>query len=405
MKNIALVGGGTLGHVTPNIALVPELKKRGYNVIYIGEKNGAEEESVLRVANIVYYGVTSDKLRRYHDFKNLLIPKNIIKGTLEATKVLKDNKIDIIFSKGGYVAVPVILAASRMKIPIISHESDLSLGLANRIANRFSKIMCCNFKELATKLKNGEYTGSPVREGLLDGSKEEGLKILGFKRNLPIILIMGGSSGSVFLNEVIRKNLDNLLPKYNIVHSTGRKKINLNDYNDIEGYKQFEFINTDVLKHILKASDLIISRAGANVIFEYLALKKLHLLIPLSKRASRGDQILNAEIFVKEGFSEMITEEDIELSNSLFLKKIDSLFENKNKYIKKMNEYNKENPINKICDIIDKYSGINNKKEIEDKKSNKNIMQAVNNKVDNNRIKKVNELKDKIFNKISLNKK
>ena len=355
MKNICLVGGGTLGHVTPNLALVPELKNRGYNIIYIGEKNGEEEKAVVK-SDIVYYGITSDKLRRYHDMKNFLIPKNVLKGIMESRKILKDNNINVVFSKGGYVALPVVIAAYQLKIPVISHESDYSLGLANKIALRFSKKMCCSFKALSEKLEKGVYTGSPVRNSLMDGSKVEALKILEFKRDLPIILVIGGSSGSVFLNKIIRQNLDNLLPKYNIIHGTGRNRINLSDYN-IEGYKQYEFITSDILKHFLKASDIIISRAGSNAMFEYLALKKLNLLVPLSKKASRGDQIINAEIFVREGFSEMITEDDIDKSNSLFLKKIDTLLKDKNKYIKKMEEYNRDNPIMKICDVIDEYSG------------------------------------------------
>lgn len=356
---IALTGGGTAGHITPNLALIPELKKRGYEIIYIGSKNGMEKE-IIKSHNIPFFGITCDKLRRYIDPKNLLMPMNVIFGIREAEKILKENKVNIIFSKGGFVAVPVVLAASKLKIPVISHEADFTPGLANKIAIPISKVVCTNFKETAKQIgKKGVHTGCPIRPELLNGNEEKGRNFLKFNNDKPILTITGGSLGSLYINNLVRNNLNRLLPFVNIAHMCGKGKVvnpekltNINENYVKDGYRQFELIK-DELPDVLAASRLVVSRAGANILFELLALNKLNLIIPLSLKASRGDQILNAKSFAKQGFSVVLFEEDQNKNENLFFEKLMEIKERKNELLENMKKANENNAITKICDIID----------------------------------------------------
>ena len=351
-RKIALTGGGTAGHITPNLALIPTLKERNYNIIYIGSATGMEKD-IMEKNNIPFFGITADKLRRYFDFKNFLMPFNVLKGISEARKILKEQKVDIIFSKGGFVAVPVVLAASSLKIPVISHEADISAGLANLIAAPFSVKVCCNFEEAARSFKDkGVHTGSPIRQEILNGDKTNGLKILGFNNDKNIILVTGGSLGSKYINDMIRANLDTILTDYNIVHQCGKGNLDENIVRD--GYRQYELISEN-LNDIFAASDFVISRAGANIIFELLALKKPNILIPLSKRASRGDQILNAESFERKNYSIVLTEEEENSNRELIIEKLKILKDKKDSMIQSMSMANENNAINIICDLIDKY--------------------------------------------------
>lgn len=353
-KKIALVGGGTAGHITPNLALVPELKSRGYEIIYIGSIGGMEE-SIISRTDLPFFGVTSDKLRRYFDLKNFMMPFNVIKGIREAKEILKEQRVDIIFSKGGFVAVPIVIAAYQLKIPVVSHEADITVGLANRIAAPRSKVICCNFEETARYFgAKGIHTGSPLRQTIFEGSKERGLKLLNFKNDKPIIFVTGGSLGSQYINELIWKNLDKLLDRYNVIHQCGKGKGSHNSFVR-EGYRQYEVI-TDNLPDIFATSDFVISRAGANIIFELLALKKPTLLIPLSKRASRGDQILNAKSFAKKNYAIVLQEEDADKDEKLFMEMVDKLEKNKDAMINAMSQAKENDAIIRICDIIDKYA-------------------------------------------------
>lgn len=365
-RKIALVGGGTAGHITPNIALMGELKNRGYEIIYIGSSGGMEEE-IMERHKVPFFGVTTDKLRRYFDLKNLKMPFNVVKGINEAKNILKNEKVDIIFSKGGYVAVPIVIAAGSLKIPVISHEADITPGLANKIAAPYSKVICCNFEEAVKKFGDkGFHTGSPIRKEILTGDKNRAKEFLNFKNDKPIIFVTGGSLGSQYINDLIRKNLDKLLLQYNIVHQCGKGKIDkklfdIEKQNSVEeissvknGYRQFETINEE-LADIFAASDFVVSRAGANIIFELLALKKPSLLIPLSKKASRGDQILNARSFEKKGYAIVLTEEEEDRYPLRFFEKIEELNLRKDDMINKMNEAKESNAIKLICDTIDQY--------------------------------------------------
>ena len=333
MKKIVMTGGGTAGHVTPNLALVPLLKEKGYEIFYIGSYNGIEKKLVEN-AGITYYGISSGKLRRYHDWKNFTDPFRVIKGFSEANQLLKHLQPDVVFSKGGFVSVPVVMAAARQHIPAIIHESDMTPGLANKLAIPFASKVCCNFPETMQYLPDGKavHTGSPIRKELFSGNREAGLAFTGFSADKPVILIMGGSIGSRFINNAVWSSLDTLLEKFQIVHLVGKGNIN-NDLVGRTGYQQYEFIS-EQLNDIFAMTDLMISRAGANSISEILALKIPNILIPLSAAASRGDQILNAESYKKQGFSTVLQEE--ELTGELLVSSVEDVYSRREEIKEKM---------------------------------------------------------------------
>ncbi|MFV0502754.1 MAG: undecaprenyldiphospho-muramoylpentapeptide beta-N-acetylglucosaminyltransferase [Lachnospirales bacterium] len=346
MKKIILTGGGTAGHVTPNIALIPELKKE-YQVIYIGRcgENIIEQQLIEKIG-IPYFSITSGKLRRYLSIENIKDVFKVLKGFFESIILLKKLKPDIVFSKGGFVTVPVILASKILKIPVVIHESDLTVGLANKISIPIAKEVCTSFKETSEFIKGkGIATGTPIRDELFQGKNISSQLFCDVK---PVVLVIGGSLGAKVINEFIYNNLDKILVNYNIIHICGK-----NNYKDIKrnGYFLVEYV-IDELSDYLATADIIISRAGSNSIFELLALKKPNILIPLGRNASRGDQILNAENFSKKGFSIVTYEDDI---NELY-ENIRTLDENKEKYIKKMDEYDFNNGIDSIIKVIKKYT-------------------------------------------------
>lgn len=327
MKTIVLTGGGTAGHIMPNIALIPELKKHFDRIVYIGSKNGMEKDIIKKFSDIEFIEIETVKLIRKFTFKNLLIPIKLFKSINSCKKILKQIKPDIIFSKGGYVAVPVCSAGKSLGIKIISHESDFSFGLANKLILKKCNLMLTSFRETC---KNNKciYTGSPIREEIFKGDKKN--CEVNFKKKQPTILIFGGSLGAKKINEVVFKSIDKL-KDFNIIHIVGK---NNTKFIDKPNYFQKEFV--DNIWDYFALSDLVVSRAGANSIFEILALKKPMLLIPLSKAQSRGDQIENANAFKRYGFASVLYEEELSL---VFLKKsIDYLYRNKERYIKKMQE-------------------------------------------------------------------
>lgn len=354
MKKIILTGGGTAGHVTPNIALIPELQKRGYEIHYIGSKNGIEKELMANF-DIPYYGISSGKLRRYFDVKNFTDPFRILKGYGEASRIIKQVKPDVIFSKGGFVTVPVVKAAKRRNVPCVLHESDISPGLANRLCLSSASAICANFPETLSHLPEDKayLTGSPIRRELFSGNRLEGLKMCGFTADKPVILVIGGSLGSVRVNEAVREILPELLKKYQVIHLCGKDKIDPS-LEGTEGYVQYEYIQKE-LCDLLDAADLVISRAGANAICELLALHKPNILIPLSLEASRGDQILNAESFERQGFSYVIKEE--ELTSQGLLEAVSTVDSKKEEYRKAMEASDQQNAVVKVADIIEKVAG------------------------------------------------
>lgn len=349
MKRIVLTGGGTAGHVTPNIALLPSLVREGYDIHYIGSYEGIEK-TLIEELDIPYHGISSGKLRRYFDPKNFSDPLKVVKGYFEAASILKKLKPDVVFSKGGFVSVPVVLAAKRKKIPVIIHESDITPGLANKLSIPSASKICANFPETLKYLPDGKavLTGTPIRQELFSGNKILGLDFCGFNRSKPVILVVGGSTGSVAVNTAVRNALPELLTKYQVIHLCGKDKLD-KSYDGTPGYVQYEYIKKE-LSNILDAADLVISRAGANAICELLALRKPNLLIPLSAASSRGDQILNAASFEKQGYSFVLKEED--LSTESLLKGVEYVFENMKTYVDAMTTSKLNNSIETIMGLI-----------------------------------------------------
>lgn len=351
MKRIILTGGGTAGHVTPNMALVPTLIDEGYDISYIGSYSGMEKKLIEDIG-IPYYGISSGKLRRYFDIKNFSDPFRVIKGFFEAKTLLKKLKPDVVFSKGGFVTVPVVMAAKKLHIPVIIHESDMTPGLANKLSIPSASKVCCNFPETIKHLPEGKavLTGSPIREELFQGDRREGLRLCEFTEDKPVLLIIGGSLGSVAINNAIRNNLDALLEKYQIIHLCGRNNL---DQRLLEkkGYQQFEYVKKE-LKHYFACADVVVSRAGANAICELLALRKPNILIPLSLDASRGDQILNAKSFEKQGYSYVIQEKDV--TGDTLLNAVNTVFDHRQDYIQAMNQSKLANPIETIVNLANK---------------------------------------------------
>ena len=306
MKRIVLTGGGTAGHVTPNIALLPKLREMGYEIHYIGSYEGIEKRLIADY-DIPYYGVSTGKLRRYIDPKNFSDPFRVLKGVGEAKKILKKIRPDIIFSKGGFVSVPVIRAARSLKIPCIIHESDMTPGLANRLCIPTAKKVCCNFPETVSKLPEGKavLTGTPIRAELMQGNKEAAYTLCGFNKDLPVLMVIGGSTGSVAINKEIRASLPKLLKDFQVVHLCGAGNID-------------------------------------------------NLLIPLPASASRGDQILNAASFEAQGYSLVLSEEDMDTVS--LTDRIYELYCNRKRYVENMSASSQVDAVNKIAALIEEVS-------------------------------------------------
>ena len=352
MKKIIMTGGGTAGHVNPNLALMPKLKKLNYEIKYIGSNNGIEKE-IIGKTSIPYFSISSGKLRRYFDLKNFSDPFKVGIGFFQALRILSREKPNIVFSKGGFVSVPVVAAASFLKIPVLAHESDITPGLANKIAGKFADKLLVTFPDTLKYVgEKGIFVGSPIREELFKGDALKAKKEAGFTLGKPVILVMGGSIGSVAINNSLRAILTTLLHDFNIIHLCGKNNLDLT-LDSLPGYKQYEYV-TKEMKDILNAADLIVSRAGSNSIFEFAALKKPNLLIPLPLASSRGDQILNAESFKGKGYSMVLNEEEVR--DDSLLEAIKTLYQNREAYIEAMEKSNLGNASDKIVELIEKYS-------------------------------------------------
>ena len=329
-KTIALTGGGSGGHVTPNLALIPYLKEKGYNVEYIGTFDGIEREIVK---GIPYHPIKAGKLRRYMSAKNFSDVFKTFSGYFGAKKILKKLSPSLVFCKGGFVSVPVAFAAKSLKIPVILHESDYTPGLANRLCIPKASKILLSFD--AEKEKYGDkavVTGSPIRREILTGDRQRGLSFCSLSGEKPVLLIMGGSLGAGALNDALDENIDKLLQKFEIIHLRGKGHLN-EALNSKKGYCQFEYISEE-MPDLLAAADVILSRAGANSVFEILALKKPSLLIPLPLAQSRGDQILNAKYFEKHGYAKVLEQE--KMTGEALLSSLDEILADKEKYIENM---------------------------------------------------------------------
>ena len=350
MKKIIMTGGGTAGHVTPNIALMPALKEAGFDIEYIGSINGMEK-GLIEATGTPYHGISSGKLRRYFDWKNFSDPFRVLKGYGQAVSLMKKIKPDVVFSKGGFVSVPVVLAAKHCHIPAIIHESDITPGLANKIAIKGAKKVCCNFPETMKYLPADKavLTGSPIRRELFSGNAENAIRLCNFKdHSKPVLLIIGGSLGSKIVNEAVRKVLPELLEKFYVIHLCGKENLD-NSLSGTIGYAQFEYASSE-LTDMFALADMAISRAGANSICELLALHKPNILIPLSAAASRGDQVLNANSFKKQGFSYVLEEEH--LTAESLLRAVEEVYDNRQKYIDAMAQSGQMDSIGTIVDLI-----------------------------------------------------
>ena len=353
MKRIILTGGGTAGHVTPNIALLPTLRELNYDIHYIGSYNGVERK-LIEEMDIPYYGIDSGKLRRYFDPKNFTDPFKVLHGYKQARKLIKHLKPDVIFSKGGFVTVPVVISAHRKHIPVIIHESDMTPGLANKLCIPSADKVCCNFPETMKHLPENKavLTGSPIRQELLSGNKLNALNFCGFTANKPVLMIIGGSQGSAVVNDAMRGILPELLKTFQVIHLCGKGKLD-SSLDHLEGYIQFEYVKKE-LADLFALTDVCVSRAGANAICEILALRKPNLLIPLSANASRGDQILNADSFENQGFSEVLTED--QLAPTILISRIMKLYNNRADYIAAMETSEQSDAISKIISLIEDLS-------------------------------------------------
>ena len=348
-QKIFLTGGGTAGHVTPNLALIPGLIAEGYRVEYVGSKNGIERR-LIEPLDIPYHALAAGKLRRYFDWQNFTDVLRVISGFLQALGLMISNRPDLLFSKGGFVATPVVWAAWLLRVPVIIHESDMTPGLANRLSMPFARRICYSFPETASHLPahKAVLTGIPVREELLQGDADQARQWLNFYEDKPLLLVVGGSLGSQVINKAVRDVLEDLLVDFNVVHicGAGQTEELLARYG---GYRQYEYLD-EQLKHLFALTDIVISRAGATMLFELLALRKPHLLVPLSRRASRGDQILNAQSFEQQGFSMVLQEES--LNGKQLLGNVKQLYQQRGEYIDAMSSQAEGQAIRRVREAL-----------------------------------------------------
>ena len=345
MATIILTGGGTAGHCTPHLALLPYLKKDFDKIYYIGSKNGIEKQ-IIKNAGIPYYSVDCVKLKRQFSLSNLKIPFTLYKGIKQSNSLIKMLKPDVIFSKGGYVALPTVIASKKHNIPVIAHESDYTIGLANKLSSRYCKKVLTSFQDTANNVKNGEYVGAPIRKSFFTVDKEKAIKEFGFSGKKPVLLVTGGSQGAKVINNALRNSLSELLYKFDIIHLCGKNNIR-KDLTQ-SGYYQVEFLNE--MEKALAVASVCVSRAGSNTVFELLCLKIPSLLIPLPKGLSRGDQVVNANYFKKLGLVSVLEQEN--LTSKSLLTAISSLYSNRLTYIKNLNDSNITDASRQISRIL-----------------------------------------------------
>ncbi|MCR9192305.1 MAG: undecaprenyldiphospho-muramoylpentapeptide beta-N-acetylglucosaminyltransferase [Gammaproteobacteria bacterium] len=349
-KKIVLTGGGSAGHVTPNLALIPELQAQGWTIDYIGSAHGVER-NMIKAVDVPYHEISTGKLRRYFSWQNFLDPFRVVIGMVQAFRLIRKLKPQVIFSKGGFVALPVVIGGWFTRTPIVVHESDFSVGLANRLSFPFADKICVTFEAAKRNIKNKAkvvVTGTPIRETLLQGTREAGLKRCGFHGDKPCILVMGGGHGARAINDCIRQSLTALLSKVQVIHLCGPGKIDAS-LKKRAGYVQFEYANEE-LPDLLAATDLVITRAGANSLYELLVLAKPHILIPLPRLQSRGDQIQNAHHFERLGVSHVIEEE--RLTTTTLLAAVETVMTQREAIVKKIAALHIKSAVQTIVNIL-----------------------------------------------------
>lgn len=348
-KTIILTGGGTAGHIMPNLALLPKLEKYFDKIYYLGEKNGMEAQILKDYKNVEFVDIPATKLIRKLTLKNLTVPFKLLCSINKTKKIIKEINPSVIFCKGGFVSVPVAIAGKKNKVPVISHESDLTMGLANKIILHYCDVMCLSFESTSNN-KKCVFTGSPIRNQVLNGQKENILKSFnGFNPNLKTVLFFGGSLGSKKINDTVLNSINSLTEKYNILHITGK-----NNKTPIKATNYYQVEFTSSIEDFFDLCDIVVCRGGANSLFELLALKKPMIIIPLSKAQSRGDQIENAQYFEDKKYAKIIMEEKINKENLICT--LDSVLKNKEKFIKNMSNANALRSNDRIVEIINNLS-------------------------------------------------
>lgn len=349
MRKIILTGGGSAGHVAVNLALIPRLEAAGWSIEYIGSEQGIERQLISPLPGVRYAGIATGKLRRYLSLQNVKDPAKVIKGVVQAYKLIRRSKPNVVFSKGGFVSVPVVVGAWLNRVPVIIHESDLTPGLANRMAIPFAKVVCTTFPETEQHLdkRKVHFIGAVVREELSQGDAKRGLELCGFTRSKPVLVVMGGSLGAKAINEAVMTALPQLMEQFQIVHLCGKGQTD----NSLAhpSYRAFEYL-TEELPDVLAMADIILSRAGSNSIFEFLSLRKPMLLVPLPKEQSRGDQILNAEAFKRSGFCEILREE--KLTPDTLIGSLKFLYANRDIYLKQMESCTRQDALEQLTGLI-----------------------------------------------------
>ena len=353
MKKIVMTGGGSAGHVTPNLALIPELQALGWSINYIGSEQGVER-AMIEAAHIPYHTIKTGKLRRYFSWQNLLDPFHVLQGIWQSYTLLRRLKPDVVFSKGGFVALPVVFGAWLARIPIVAHESDFSIGLANRLSFPFVNTICVTFSAARANFKNQDkvrVTGTPVRESLLQGDRKKGLQFCGFQDDKPCLMVIGGGAGAQAINRCVREALPKLLPTMHIIHICGPGKTDPS-LNAQTGYFQLEYAHAE-LADLFAASDWVVSRAGANALYELLVLAKPHILIPLPQTQSRGDQIENARYFEQLGASHVLAE--VQLTPDTLAQAIQMVQSNKEKFFAAISALNIQPAVPAIIKILEAF--------------------------------------------------
>ena len=353
MKKIVMTGGGTGGHVTPNLALIPRLQADGWEIHYIGGANSAEQELISRVPGVTFYTVSVGKLRRYFDPKNFSDPFRVIKGIAQATGIIRRIRPNVVFSKGGFVSVPVVYGAKFNGVPVVTHESDLTPGLANKLCLPIAAAQCCTFPEAVQYAKGkGVYTGTPIRPEVLRGDREAGRRRFGFEGNLPVLMVVGGSSGAQAVNACVRAALPKLTETFQVLHLCGKGNLDP-ALEDMPRYAQREYLNEE-MADAYACADVLISRAGSNSLCEILALRKPALLIPYPSSASRGDQILNARSFAERGLSRVL--DQAEMTEETLARAVVELYRDRGELNDAMAKEGSVNGVDAVLEQIYKYA-------------------------------------------------
>ena len=357
MPRVLFTGGGTAGHVTPNIALLEAAIDKSWDVAYVGSTAGIERE-MIGALGIPYYAVASGKLRRYFSWQNFIDPFFILWGMLQSLVLCLRLRPDVVFSKGGFVAVPLVVAAWLLRVPVISHESDVTPGLANRLTYPFCRKICVTFEATKRYLPGGKVnvTGTPVRQSLVAGDAAAGLKFLGFSGEKPVLLVFGGSLGAAAINSQTRRALPGLLQAFDVVHVVGNGNLeaSIEQSGSVKHYVQKEFIG-EQFGHVLAAAAVVVSRAGANSLYELLMARKPHLLIPLGKAASRGDQLDNARVFADLGFSRVLYEEALTgdgKSEDVFVDTVRDVLAHSEEITARLQSFEIKDSVNLIIELI-----------------------------------------------------